>query len=101
MAERDIERAFMNAVEDYGGECVKLISPGVAGMPDRLVLFRPGTVAFVECKATAKSVISQQQHVAITLLDSLGFRVHILHTIENAGPLALAIMSHQPWPFKS
>lgn len=38
MRERDVEKRFREAVTRRGGLAAKLVSPGNAGMPDRLVL---------------------------------------------------------------
>ena len=48
--EREIESYLVKKVTESGGICWKLISPGNAGVPDRLVIIR-GEVIFVELKA--------------------------------------------------
>ena len=40
MTERQIETALVKAVKAAGGLALKLLSPGAAGVPDRLVLLR-------------------------------------------------------------
>ena len=37
MRERDVERKLVRAVRDSGGLALKFVSPGMAGVPDRLV----------------------------------------------------------------
>ena len=51
MRERFIERKFVEAVKKKGGFAPKFVSPGLDGMPDRIVLFQIGKIAFVELKA--------------------------------------------------
>ena len=51
MRERFIERKFVEAVKKKGGFAPKFVSPGLDGMPDRIVLFPIGKIAFVELKA--------------------------------------------------
>ena len=36
MIERDVERTLIRAVRKGGGLCLKFVSPGWAGAPDRL-----------------------------------------------------------------
>ena len=51
MREKIIERKFIQAVKAMGGIALKFTSPGVDGMPDRLVILPIGYIAFVEVKA--------------------------------------------------
>ena len=51
MRERDVERRLVKAVKDRGGMCAKWVSPGMDGMPDRIVLLPEGRIGFVELKA--------------------------------------------------
>ena len=53
MLEKHLEQQLKKAVEDAGGWCIKLVSPGLAGMPDRLCLMAGGAV-FVEVKQPGK-----------------------------------------------
>ena len=50
MREKYIEQKLVKAVKAAGGMAPKFISPGLAGMPDRLVLLPGGKMAFVEVK---------------------------------------------------
>ena len=50
MREKNVESAFIDAVKGQGGLALKLVSPGFNGMPDRLVIFPGGIIAFVEVK---------------------------------------------------
>lgn len=54
MRERDIENYLRDEVKKAGGRAYKFESPGNAGVPDRLVLFPGGKIAFVEMKAPGK-----------------------------------------------
>ena len=54
MREKQIEQALVKAVRKRGGIALKFVSPGMAGVPDRLVLFPGGRMAFVEVKAPGK-----------------------------------------------
>ena len=48
--EKDVERYLRSEIEKLGGLCLKFVSPGNAGVPDRLVILPGGRVWFVEVK---------------------------------------------------
>ena len=50
MEEQKLEQTFKQAVLNQGGLALKLITPGYAGIPDRLAILPGGRVAFVEMK---------------------------------------------------
>ena len=51
MRERDIEAYLRGRVKALGGVAYKFVSPGYAGVADRLVLLPGGVVWFIEVKA--------------------------------------------------
>ena len=77
MLERFIEQKRRRAVVAAGGLCPKFISPGMDGMPDRLILLPGGRVAFVELKAPGKAPrpLQVQRHAQ---LRDLGFSVFVI-----------------------
>lgn len=54
MLESKIEKRLKKEIELLGGKAMKFISPGEAGVPDRIVLLPEGHVIFVELKAPGK-----------------------------------------------
>lgn len=54
MQEKEVEQKLVKAVKLTGGICLKFISHGFDGVPDRLVLLPQGRMAFVELKAPGK-----------------------------------------------
>ena len=60
-----------------GGICTKFISPGYDGVPDRIVLFPGGRIAFVEVKAPGKTLRPLQVRRK-RQLELLGFKVYVL-----------------------
>ena len=56
MQEKYIEQKLVATVKSMGGIAPKFVSPGIDGMPDRIVLLHMGRMAFVECKATGKKI---------------------------------------------
>ena len=52
--EQDIERLLVRRVKEIGGIAYKFISPGHAGVPDRLIIVPGGEIVFVELKDRGK-----------------------------------------------
>lgn len=75
--ERDLERHLRDAACKAGGLALKFVSPGMSGIPDRIVLMPHGRMAFVEVKAPGQKPRPLQLAVHRTLR-SLGFRVYVL-----------------------
>ena len=73
-------------VKKMGGICPKFVSPGLDGMPDRLVLLPGGRLAFVEVKATGKKP-RPLQIVRHEMLKRLGFAVYVLDDVEKIGEM--------------
>lgn len=54
--EKSIETILRQAVEAEGGLCLKWVCPGHKGVPDRMILFPYGIIAFVELKRPGAKV---------------------------------------------
>lgn len=83
MREKEIEQKFTLMVKQAGGLALKFVSPGISGMPDRIVLLPGGHLAFVEVKAPGK-VPRPLQEARHRMLRKLGFKVYVL---DNAGQI--------------
>ncbi len=83
MREKQLEQKLVKAAKAEGGMAVKVVSPGLVGMPDRMVLLPGGRIAFVEVKAPGMKprTVQQKRHEQ---LRRLGFLVHIL---DDAGQI--------------
>ena len=81
MNEVSIEKRLKKKVNEHGGLALKLVSPGFAGVPDRLVLFHGSKVAFVELKAPAKKLRALQRKRR-KQLEALGFKVYKIDSYE-------------------
>ena len=77
MIEKSIEKQLVRAVKAAGGIAPKLVSPGMDGMPDRMVLLPHGRIGFVEVKAPGK-VPRPLQAARHAQLRKLGFKVYVL-----------------------
>lgn len=82
MKEKLIEQALVKAVKQKGGLCLKLTSPSIVGIPDRLVLLRDGCVGFVEVKTTGKKP-RKVQAKRMELLKQLGFKAFVLDSLDD------------------
>lgn len=60
MREKEIENYLVKKVKKLCGLCFKFISPGNAGVPDRIVI-KNGKLIFIELKAPGKSVRALQR----------------------------------------
>lgn len=81
MNEASVEKRLKMKVNENGGVALKLVSPGFAGVPDRLVLFQGSRVAFVELKAPAKKLRALQRKRK-KQLEALGFKVFKVDSYE-------------------
>ena len=84
MREKQIEQKLVRAVRAVGGLAPKFVSPGLDGVPDRLILLPGGHLAFAELKAPGKTPHPLQRH-RIEQLKRLGFRVYIIDDINQIG----------------
>ena len=92
MQEKYIEQKLAAAVKNMGGMAPKFVSPGIDGMPDRIVLLPMGRIAFVECKATGKKM-RPLQNKRKKQLEALGFLVYCLDDIEQIGGILSEIQA--------
>ncbi len=84
MSEKKIEQALVSAIKAQGGVCWKFVSPGTAGIPDRIILMPMGRIAFVEVKAPGESP-RKLQLARHRLLRRLGFKTFVLDNPEQIG----------------
>ena len=61
--EKVVEAWLRKKVMERGGLCLKLVCPGFAGVPDRMLLLPGGRIAFVETKAPGKKERPRQRMV--------------------------------------
>ena len=84
MRENVIERQLAMAVKKMGGMEVKFVSPGLDGVPDRIVLLPNKKMAFVELKAPGKKLRPLQEKRR-RQLEALGFPVYVIDGAEQIG----------------
>lgn len=84
MREKTIEEHLVKAVRLMGGLAPKFVSPGLDGVPDRLLLLPDGRMAFAELKAPGKQ-LRPLQNRRKRQLEMLGFRVFVIDSINQIG----------------
>ena len=63
MKESQIERRLVEGVKRLGGMCLKFVSPGTLGVPDRIIITAKGRVIFVELKTETGRLTKIQRYV--------------------------------------
>lgn len=82
MEEQKIERRLKKEIELIGGKALKFVSPGVSGVPDRIVLLPGGRIIFVELKAPGKK-LRPIQELRKKEFNKLGFNTRVIDSIES------------------
>jgi len=82
VAERDVEARLVRGVRKLGGRCWKWVSPGRAGVPDRIVLLPHGVVAFVELKDDG-GMVSKVQEITLREIGDLGHRAYVVRGADG------------------
>lgn len=82
MRESSIEKKLCDRIKKRKGLCLKLTSPSMNGLPDRLVLMPGGRIAFVELKAPGESLRALQL-TRKRQLEELGFAVYCVNCMEQ------------------
>ncbi|MDO5304381.1 MAG: VRR-NUC domain-containing protein [bacterium] len=84
MREKFIEEKLKKAAKEKGGLCLKFVSPGFDGVPDRIILMPGGIMAFAELKAPGKKLRPLQERRK-RQLESLGFSVFCIDNTKCIG----------------
>ena len=80
MLESFLENKFVKAVKEKGGKAVKFESPGLAGVPDRIVLLPGGKIIFAEIKKPGQKPRPLQKK-RIKDLEAMGFQVEVIDSV--------------------
>lgn len=91
MLEKYIEQRLVKEVNNIGGLALKFVSTGFDGVPDRLILFPTGKMAFIELKAPGKTLRPLQEKRK-RQLEALGFLVFCINDIKMIKPILSQIM---------
>lgn len=74
-SEKDTEAYLCKEAKRHGGRAYKFISPGCAGVPDRIVVLPGGRIFFVETKSQGKTSTTLQKKIQCELRE-LGCTVY-------------------------
>lgn len=81
MRESSIEQTLQREVKKRGGIMYKWVSPGRAGVPDRIAIFPGGRIVFVEVKRPG-GIVSPKQSAIIQKLRALGAKVWVIDDLQ-------------------
>lgn len=81
MLEKEVEAYLNKMVRKLGGRSYKWVSPGAAGVPDRIVVLPSNRIMFVELKAPEKKPRPLQME-QMRRLKALGCEVMVLDSKE-------------------
>jgi len=71
MRESELEKKFCRLVKQAGGKAYKFVSPGNAGVPDRMVVLPGARIGFVELKSPGEQ-LKELQRFRCAELEKLG-----------------------------
>ncbi len=86
MREREIEEKLRLESQKRGGLAMKFVSPGLVGVPDRIVILPQSRLGFVELKAPGEKPRKIQVR-RMEQLRKLGFLVYVLDDKEKIGEI--------------
>lgn len=82
MREKEIEKILVTEVKRLGGRAYKWVSPGNAGVPDRIVIFTGRPPVFAELK-TDTGKLSVLQMAQLMRLADLGQQTRVIRGITG------------------
>ena len=82
MSEKEIEKYLVRKVKLSGGMSYKFVSPGNAGVPDRIVLLPNGAMFFIELKSP-KGKVRPIQRNQIDRILAMGQMVYVADSVEK------------------
>lgn len=90
-SEKYLEQRLEKEVKKLGGLALKFVSPGIAGVPDRIVLLPNTRIVFVELKAPGKKMRPLQLKRK-EQLEALGFKVYCIDSIKAINDFIREVM---------
>ncbi len=94
MRESELEEKFREMVKQAGGKAYKFVSPGNAGVPDRIVILPEGRICFVELKKKGETPRKLQEHRKREL-ETLGCMTAVVDDEESAASVIRAILDRE------
>ena len=82
MLEKTIENKLKELTEKCGGLCLKFVSPGTTGVPDRIIFTPTGKVIFVELKKPTGRESGRQRFMADEMR-TRGADIRVIKNLED------------------
>ena len=92
MRESTVEHRLVAEAKKRGGIALKFVSPGIDGVPDRLVLLPHGKLAFVEVKAPGRTLRPLQVR-RLGQLRALGYLAYCIDQPNQIGGILDEVQS--------
>ena len=89
--ERETELYLKNKTKAFGGLCLKWVSPGFDGVPDRIVMLN-GQIRFAEIKAPKGKARALQEKV-MGMIEAQGLKTCVIDSREDVDRLLAEMMS--------
>lgn len=80
--EKAIEQHLKQKSENVGAICLKFVSPGTRGVPDRVIISERG-IFFVELKRPKGGRLSPHQKRWLREFKRRGHTIHVISTLEE------------------
>lgn len=90
MLEKHLEAKFCKRIARTGSLPLKFVSPGQAGVPDRIILIPGGKIRFAELKKPGGKLRPLQMYT-VKCFRKLGFTVHVVDSTEKIEYIAREI----------
>lgn len=90
LLEKELELKLSKRIKEIGGWPAKFVSPGMAGVPDRILLLPGGKMLFVEMKKPGQ-ILRPLQEKRKRDLEKLGFIVQVVDSAYKIEALCTAI----------
>ena len=90
MNESRIERHLVEGVKKLGGMCVKFVSPGTPGVPDRIIITADGRNIVAELK-TETGRLAKIQRYTIEQMQKRGADVRVVKGLDEVKQLLAEI----------
>lgn len=87
VSEKSVEQYLKTNIERLGGKCLKFVSPGMNGVPDRICVMPKGRQFYVEVKKPGEKPTKLQQKIHRDFRD-LG---HMVSVVDSKAAVNLLI----------
>ena len=95
-SEKQIEKYLKKKITEQSGLCLKRVSPGTAGVTDRIVIMPKGHIYFAELKAEGKkNNLSEVQKVFMKKLDNLSCNIRVISSYDEVDEFIKEVIANE------